>query len=244
MKYFIFILLPFSMLSQNIKGKVYDNETTVKGIDVFNLSKQTRTHTDNYGNFTIEATVGDTLSFHSTFHNKKIIKLTKSHFTDIMVIELSKTIHRLKEILLQNNINPKELNPTKENSLLKEQITKDIKSDPHLYGSSSKYGLDLIRVIGFIGKLFKNKKEKNASIIPVSYKALDSLFSNSAFFNDELLTTHLAIAKDRKQLFFEYCEVKNLDKELLKSENEIILLDSLVTYSKSFLKIIEESKKK
>ncbi|MDO5981515.1 hypothetical protein [Flavivirga spongiicola] len=243
MKYFIFILLPFSIFSQNITGKVYDSDTTVKGIDVFNLSKKTRTYTDNYGSFTIQANMGDTLSFHSIFHNKKIIKLTKSHFNGIMVIELRKTINRLNEILIQNNIKPKAFNPSKEKAGLKEQIAKDIKSNPHLYGTSSKYGLDVVRVIGLIGKLFK-KKGKNVSIVPISHKALDSLFSNSPFFNDELLTNNLTIPKDRKQLFFEYCETKNLDKELLKNESEIILLDSLVNYSNSFLKIIEASKKK
>lgn len=244
MKYVIFILLPFSIFSQNITGKVYDKETTVKGIDVFNLSKKTRTYTDDYGNFIIEATIGDTLSFHSIFHNKKIIKLTESHFNDVIVIELSKTINRLKEILIQNNLKPETFNPVKEQVALKEQITNDTKLNPHLYGTSSKYGFDVVRIIGLIGTLFKKKKGEISAVIPVSHKALDSLFSNSSFFNDELLTNNLTIPKDYKQLFFEYCETKNLDKELLKNENEIILLDSLVTYSKAFLKIIEEPEKK
>ena len=244
MKCFIFILLPFSIFSQSITGKVYDKETTVKGIDVFNLSKKTRTYTDDYGNFSIEATIDDTLSFHSIFHNKKIIKLTESHFNDIMVIELSKTINRLNEILIQNNLKPEVFNPAKEQVALKEQITNDSKSNPHLYGTSSKYGFDVVRVIGLIGTLFKKKKEKNSNVIPVSHKALDSLFSNNTFFNDELLTNNLTIPKDYKRLFFEYCETKNLDKELLKNENEIILLDSLMTYSKAFLKMIEEPEKK
>ena len=244
MKYFVFILLPFSIFSQSITGKVYDKETTVKGIDVFNLSKKTRTYTDDYGNFTIEATIDDTLSFHSIFHNKKIIKLTEPHFNDIMVIELRKTINRLNEILIQNNLKPKTFNPVKTQVALKEQITNDSKSNPHLYGTSSEYGFDVIRVIGLIATLFKNKKGKNSAVIPVSHKSLDSLFSNNTFFNDELLTNNLTIPKHYKQLFFEYCETKNLDKELLKNENDIILLDSLVTFSKAFLKRIEEPKKK
>ncbi len=244
MRYFIFILLPFSIFSQNITGKVYDSDTTVKGIDVFNLSKQTRTYTDNYGNFTIEATIGDTISFHSIFHDKKIIKLNKSHFKDIVVIELSKTINRLNEILIQNDIKPKEFNPQKEQVSLKKQIVNDSKSNPHLYGTSSKYGLDIVRVISLVGKLFKNKKSKNTSIIPISHKALDSLFNNSPLFNDDMLISALTIPKDYKQLFFEYCETKSLNKDLLKKENEVILLDSLVTYSKTFLEIVEESKKK
>ncbi|MDO5972048.1 hypothetical protein Q4Q35_19785 [Flavivirga aquimarina] len=244
MKYFIFILLPFSMLSQNITGKVYDNDTTVKGIDVFNLSKKTRTYTDNYGSFTIKASIGDTLSFHSIFHNKKIIKLTETDFNDVIVIELRKTINRLNEILIQNNIKPKEFNQEQVQKTFEEQTKEDIKRNPHKYGTSSKYGLDIVRVAKLIGKLLKKDKIKNASTIPLSHKDLDSLFSNNTFFNETLLVNDLAIPKDYKHLFFEYCETKNLNKTFLSKKNDIILLDSLISYSKSFLKIIEESKKK
>ncbi|GAA3630455.1 hypothetical protein GCM10022397_15210 [Flavivirga jejuensis] len=232
------------MLSQNITGKVYDNDTTVKGIDVFNLSKQTKTYTDNYGNFTIKASIGDTLSFHSIFHNKKIVELTKTDFNHIIVIELRKTINRLNEILIQNNIRPKTFTPVQVQNTLEEQTKEDIKRNPHKYGSSSKYGLDIVRVATLIGKIFKKNKTKNAATVPISYKDLDSLFSNNTFFNEALLINDLAIHKDYKHLFFEYCGTKNLNKELLTNKNDIILLDSLVTYSKAFLKIIEESKKK
>lgn len=244
MKYFIFILLPFSMLSQNITGKVYDNDTTVKGIDVFNLSKQTRTYTDNYGSFTIKATIGDTLSFHSIFHDKKIIKLTEIDFNNVIVVELRKTINRLNEILIQNNIKPKEFNQVQVQNELEEQTKEDIRKNPHKYGSSSKYGLDIFRTVTLIRKLLKKDKRKNVSTIPLSHKDLDSLFSNNTFFNEALLVNNLSIPKDYKQLFFEYCETKNLDKTFLSNKNEIVLLDSLVSYSKVFLKIIEASKKK
>ncbi|GAA3611618.1 hypothetical protein GCM10022396_30750 [Flavivirga amylovorans] len=232
------------MVSQNITGKVYDKETTVKGIDVFNLSKQTRAYTDDYGSFTMEATIGDTLSFHSIFHNKKIVKLNDSHFNGVVVFELSKTINRLKEILVQNNITPKEFNSTKEKVVIKEQVANDMKRNLHLYDSYSKYGLDLVRATKLIRSLFKKKKRKNAPTAPILYKDLDSLFSNDPFFNEELLTNNLTIPKEHEQLFLSYCEAKELDKKLLKNENKIILLDSMVTYSQAFLKIIKDSKKK
>ncbi|AUP77562.1 hypothetical protein C1H87_02035 [Flavivirga eckloniae] len=232
------------MLSQNITGKVYDSETTVKGMKVFNLSNQNGTYTDNEGNFTIKATIGDTLSFHSIFHDKKIIKLTKFHFNDIIVIELSKTVNKLNEVLIQSDTKQKAFNQAKTEATINEQISNDIKSNPHLYGSSSKYGLDIVRVIGLIGKLLKKKNKKNSNVIPISHKSLDSLFSNSSFFNNELLSENLDIPKNYKNLFFDYCETKNLNEELLKNKNEMILLDSLITYSRSFLEIIEASKKK
>lgn len=244
MRYFIFMLLPLYITSQNVKGKVYDNETTVKGIDVFNLSKQIRTYTDDNGNFTIKASVNDTLSFHSLFHNKKHIILKKSDFDDVIVIELSKTINRLNEILIQNNLEPKDFNDKKEETILKKEIKEDIKRNPHKYGTSSKYGLDVIRLITLASKLFKKKKEEEQPKRLVSHKMLDSLFIKSSFFNEDVLTHDLKIPIDYKQLFFDYCASKNLDKTLLTKDNEIILLDSLFNYSNTFLKIIKASEKK
>ncbi|NMH88820.1 carboxypeptidase-like regulatory domain-containing protein [Flavivirga algicola] len=239
MKYFIFILLPFSMFSQNITGKVYDHEATVKGIKVVNLSKNAQTITGDDGHFTISASINDTLSFHSLFYNKKTIKLETSHFNSIMVVELKKIINRLNEVLIQKN----KFNPENEKAQIKEQIVNDSKANPHLYDTYSNYGLDFVRVAQLIGKLFKKKKRKKNAVVLISHKAFDSLFSNHKLFNDEFLNKDLEIPKDYQQLFFEYCEAKSLNKKLLKSENEIILLDSLITYSNTFLKILEESKK-
>ncbi|MEC3907823.1 hypothetical protein VOI54_12405 [Tamlana sp. 2201CG12-4] len=242
-KHFIFLLLPISVFTQNITGKVYDNETTVKGIDVFNISKKTRTHTDDNGNFTIEASINDTLSFHSTFHNPKIIRLTKQDFDAIMIVELRKTVNRLKEILIQNDIQPKDFDDAKEEQKIIETIAEDSKVNPHLYQTSSQYGLDIVRLIGLLGKALKSKKIKDKPVELTKAKTLDSLFQHNAFFNDDLLNNNLSIPVAYKQLFYEYCESQGIDKKLLNKEHQIILLERLVVLSQTYLEYIENSEK-
>ncbi|WP_298533756.1 hypothetical protein [uncultured Algibacter sp.] len=243
MKYIIFFLLPFTIFSQEITGKVYDSETTVKGIDVYNISQKTIAYTNDNGNFTISAAVGDTLSFHSTFHNPKIIKLTKDDFENTLIVELVKTINRLNEILLQNNIDPADFNEKKQEQSITETITEDSKVNPHLYGTSSEYGLDVIRLAGLVGKLIKGNKTKKKSIELMNAKSLDSLFKNDNFFNKSLLVRDLKIPESQQQLFFDYCESQKLDKELVAKENKLLLLEELVLLSEEHKKILESASK-
>lgn len=239
MKYFIIFLFPLSIFSQNISGKVYDSETSVKGMDVFNLSKEIRAYTDDDGRFTIKASVGDTLSFHSLFHNQKTIKLQQADFENIMVIELSKTINRLNEILLQNNIDPKEFNTVKQEKVIEQTIEEDSKVNPHLYATSSEYGLDFIRLAGLVGKLLKKNKSKVKVDELATSKTLDSLFQKDAFFNKKLLTKDLKIPELHKQLFYEFCETNGISKTLITKENNLLLLEELMVLSEAFLKNIE-----
>jgi len=241
-KYLIIFLLPLSIFSQNITGKVYDSETTVKGIDVFNISNKTKAYTDDAGNFTIKASVNDTLSFHSIFHNQMIIKLQQADFDAIMVVELSKTINRLHEILLQNNIDPNDFNTVKQEQKIQETIDKDSKANPHLYEPSSQYGLDFIRLAGLVGKLFKSKKTKEKANEILTSKTLDSLFKNDVFFNKRLLNRDLEIAKPQEQLFYEFCETNGISKKLITKDNKLLLLEQLVVLSGAFQKNIEIAK--
>ena len=222
MKYFIVFLFPLTVFSQEITGKVYDSETTVKGIDVFNVSQKTIAYTDGDGNFAISASVGDTISFHSTFHNPKIIKLKQDDFDNTMIVELVKTINRLNEILLQNNIDPSNFNAIKQEQSIEKTVTEDSKVNPHLYGTSSQYGFDIIRIVGMVSKLIKDKKAKNKPIQLMSAASIDSLFKNDPFFNQNLLANDLKIPESQQQLFFDYCESNKLDKKLIEKENKLL----------------------
>jgi hypothetical protein len=239
-KRLIFLFLPLSVLSQNITGKVYDNETTVKGIDIFNISKRTHTFTDGNGNFKIEASVNDTLSFHSTFHNPKTIIVKQQDLEEVIVVELKKTINKLKEILLQNRIESIDFDDTKEEQKIKKNITEDSKVNPHLYETSSEYGLDVIRLAGLLGKLFKSNKVKDTPKKLIQAKTLDSLFQKDVFFNKTMLSKDLKIPPKYEQLFFDYSELEGIDKTLLSQDNKLLLLERLVILSDAYLKNIKE----
>jgi len=241
-KYLIFFLLPISLFSQNIKGKVYDNQSTVKGIKIYNVSKQTKTYTDGEGEFTIAASVNDTLFFESLFHHPKQIKLKQNDFDDIVVFELQKVVNELGEVLLSNT-KAKEFDAVEYSNITGLQLANDIKNNPHLYVPESAYsgGANLFGLIGMAIKLFKKKdKYQPKPIEYINYKHLDSLFKKDDFFDLRLLSQDLKIPGEYAHLFLDYCETKSLNKELISEENKVILLDSLVEFSREFLKITQE----
>ncbi|MEP1489635.1 MAG: carboxypeptidase-like regulatory domain-containing protein [Algibacter sp.] len=241
LKIIILFLLPYSVIAQNIEGKIYDEESTVKGAKIINLNKNTITHTDDKGDFKIKASINDTLFFSSFFHKEKKLKLIKNHFNNTIIIELKKAVNSLDEvILIKEN---KTFNKGAYTADLGTQIKNDIKNNPHLYQAAPSGNLDVLKVIGLVSKLFKNKKTKEPPLILATYKQFDSLFSNDKLFNDELLINDLKIPKQYKPLFFDYCETKNINKDLLQEKNRMILLDTLFNSSKSFLKIISNYEK-
>jgi len=163
-KIFILFLLPLSMLSQQITGKIYDQETTVKGATIFNTSKSIITHTDEKGDFEIKASVNDTIIFYSLFHKQQTLKLVESHFNNTIVIELKKTINALEEVMVTNNPKEKEFIAKLHNENFNEQIKNDLKENTHLYRPApSGGGFDFIKIASLIGKLFKSKKSKTSS---------------------------------------------------------------------------------
>lgn len=244
LSYILICLFPFSMLSQSIKGLVYDYESTVKGIKVFNISKKTKTYTDNEGHFIINATINDTLLFESLFHHSKSVTLKATDFNDTVVFELKKRINELGEVLLIDETERNKFSENEHSKVLNNIISEDKKNNPHLYGSSSKYGLDFVRLASMIGKLFKKKnKSKTQPIQLITYKILDSLFKRDKFFNLKLLNQDLNISEAHAHLFLDYLENKELNKTLISKENKVILLDSMFKFSDEFLKIIKDFEK-
>ncbi len=241
LKLVILFLLPISLFSQNITGKVYDEESTVKGVKIFNDTKNITTYTDGTGGFKLSASINDTLIFTSLFHKEKKLKLTKNHFNQVLVIELKKAINDLDEVLITKE--NKTFNEKKYATDLSLQLKNDIKNNPALYEPTPSGNLDFIKIFGLVSKLFKKKRIKDAPIVLTTYKELDSLFNKDNFFNKKLLTSDLKIPEEYRILFFDYCETKNINKDLLLEKNKIPFLDKLFIYSKEFLKTISEDEK-
>ena len=238
MKYIILLLFPIIGFSQNIKGKVYDNESTVKGIKVYNVSKKILTYTNEDGDFEISAIVSDTLLFESLFHHSKIVKLKQIDFEDVRVFELNKSVNELGEVLISND--DEDFNPLEYTQNAERALDRDMKNNMQLYIPQSSYssGLNFVEIAKMIGKLFK-KKNKSEHIEYITYKDLDSLFKVDKLFNLNLIEEDLNIPEKYAHLFLDYCETKNLNKDLITEKNKVILLDSMVRFSKDFIKITE-----
>lgn len=237
-KYFILLLFPITMFSQTINGKVYDNESTVKGIKVYNLSQKIVTYTNNDGDFEISAVVNDTLLFESLFHYSKMAQLKESDFEDVVVFELRKSVNALGEVFISDN--EEEFNPLEYTQEAERAFKRDMKNNLQLYVNKSEYdkGINFKKLFKSIGKLLKNKN-KPKPVEFIEYEDLDSLFKNDKLFNLKLLNQDLNIPEEYAHLFLDYCETKYLDKTLISEANKVILLDSMVNASKEFLKMTE-----
>lgn len=231
------------MLSQNIKGKIYDDESTVRGATILNKTQNIVTYSDDAGNFKLNATINDSLVIRSLFHIEQRIIIKEHHFNDVLVIELKKSINTLDEVFLKKQPELKPFDPVETNTTLKNQILEDIKRNPHLYGKSPSGNFDLIAVGKLIGKLFKSKKPTQAISKPATYAQLDQLFQTNEYFNNDFLKMELKITLDYTYLFLEFCTAQSIDSKFLLTENRFLLLDILLKCSTEFLEIIDSQKK-
>jgi len=229
------------MFSQNIKGKIYDAESTAKGIKIYNLTQNSIAFSNEKGEFNINASVNDSLSFQSLFHEPKTLIVKPQHLKEILVIELKKTVNELDVVHIKKEAEAKPFEEKTYNQNLQKVIQKGIKENPHLYGKMPNTDLDIIAVVGLIIKLFKKKKPPVEAFVPITFMDLESLFKTNRFFNTELLTDDLKIPPQYINLFFDFCDAKQIDAKLLSKKNQFMLLEQLVNRSIAFLKLIEDA---
>ncbi|WP_055446473.1 hypothetical protein [Lacinutrix mariniflava] len=236
--YLLFILFSsISLTAQTISGVIYNATSTVEDIKIENISNKNIAFTNKNGEFSIIAKVSDTLKTSSLFYKSQNIIVEPSYLKEPFVIQLKETENTLEEVKI--NSTEKE----KIESNLKNVILEDIKNNPHLYGRMPAGGLDIIKIIGLVAKLFKNKN-KAESFVPVSYENLDSLFNGKhQLFNDTLLTETLEIEKDKKFLFFEFVEAKSIDSKLLTGHKDLEFLENIIKASEEFNTIVKNFKR-
>jgi len=243
--YKLFVLavlgLPATLISQTISGKVYDAESTVSGAKISNITRDTSTYTDDEGNFKIKASVNDSISITSLFHQPQIMVVNQQHFDDVFVIELKKKVNELNRVYV-NKANEKTFNSVEAENNLKKQTKSDMELHPYLYEPPPNLNMDFKKIAGLIAKLFK-KRNVSEPVEMMTYGELRDLFETDPFFNSQFLISELNIEKKYHSLFFDFCEAKGIDKALLRDEHHLLLIDIFVQYSKEFLALIDDSKK-
>lgn len=243
-KALLFFLFPLTMISQNITGKIYDSESTVKGAKISNLSKNITVHSDEKGSFEILATRNDSLVITSFFHQTKYVKIDAFYLENTIVVELTKEVNNLPEVLLTENAEQSGLKALETNSDLAAALSSDLKNNSETwYKNMPKSGIDFVALAKTVANLVKSKKPKT-TYTTIDFKTLDSLFSSShKLFNKSLLINDLKIPDEYIPLFFDYCDAQCLNSNLLLEKNDFMLLDKLLNFSTEFLEIIETAKK-
>ena len=222
-------------------GKIYDELTTVKGARIYNETQNTIEFSNDDGEFTIEAKIGDSITIGSLFHNKFNVIVEQIHLNGVFVFELTKFTNELDavEIIKRED---KKFDGDENIAQVNEQIQNDVKSRDYLYNLPPSGNMDFIAIAQLIGKLFK-KKNRPEEIVLIEPENLKMLFENDSLFTQKLLLNDLQISKKYQFLYFEYCSAQNIDSKLLDDNNEMELLELLLIYSAEFNQIIKNTRK-
>jgi len=227
--------------AQTIKGYIYDAEATVKGVKLVNTTQNILSYSNDKGAFQIKAKPNDTIVIHSYFHFEKTLLINQNHFNKEIVIELKKITNQLDEVDIIK-VNEKQFDSIAFSTTTAIQGRTIIKNPVFGSGSNLQPTLDILALSRVIGKLFK-KKNKTPNILYITTDDLVALFETHALFNQDMLISDLNIPEDYQYLFFDYCTVNNLNKNLITKHNGMELLDLLTIYSKEFNQLLIEYKK-
>jgi hypothetical protein len=249
-----FILSSAAIFAQDsINGKIYGDKAIAKYIKVSNTIKNTTTFSDKNGNFSLKASVGDSILFSSSFYEEKNILINSTHFSEIFVVQLKDKVNQLDQVVVKNDLSQREFNAKSYNKELNVLINNDIENKPWEYKPKSDFsqGVDLIG--GFLylkNRLFPKKDTKdqvkdnknNISLGIISYYDVIRLNSNDEFFDDTFFIKELKIPKNFKRIFFSYFNDQKISAELLAHEKRLLLIEKFYEVSDKFLNTISQAK--
>jgi len=245
----LFVILISGIVSaqDSIQGKIYGDSTIARYIKVSNTLKNTTTFSDENGNFSLKASVGDSILFSSSFYEKKKIIIDNSHFSEIFVIQLKDKINQLDEVLIKENLSEKEFNIQTHQKELNTLLKNDRKSKPweHDFPVLEGQGINL-KGFKYLKERYFPKKEENSiryiNLEPISYDDLKNLNNNDEFFSDTFFIEDLKIPQDFKYIFFEYFDDQKISSKLLNSEKRMLLIEKFFEVSDKFLNRVNQVK--
>jgi len=222
---------------KSLHGQFVNEFALVDNGYVFNLNSKTRTFISNQGFFDILAKAKDTLLVSSAaFKSKKVILQEKDFAKPLFVVNLESQTTLLKEIIVKGKTEIKPAIPSSQ-KIVDMEFTDDAKSSPKNRTMPSdgtiEYGMDFVRIFKMASKVFKkNSAEKAGLNAQVDFSDVVSKGLDRYFF-----TNTLKLKSEEIGLFLDYCENDPKSKNLLKEEDEFMLIDFLITKNEEFKRI-------
>ena len=268
--FFIFSISAFSQEIERIKisGKITSSKgEDVEGINIYNKSSQKGTITSITGEFEIMVAKNDRVLISAMqFQNFTIIideGIIESKMVNIL---MNPVINQLDEVLvspydLSGNIvaDVKRINVTSvsnefdlsyktmefeyEFSPDAQTSVKGNKAEEAFHNGQEQYGGDLIGLAGLLVSAFvpinksKSKPRTKREVISEVDMITNAVQHR---FGVAYISENFDIPEEKVNEFIYFVEENGIDRNLLKSENELLLIDFLDTQSKAFLKQINE----
>ena len=243
---FFFCLMGSYTSAQTLEGAIYNSTQTIADVSVKNLTKNIQTYSSNKGAFKIAAEVNDSISFYIFPYAPQVRVVTNDDLKEAFVIELKEVNNQLDEVLLRNKVvKVTPFSAPKYEKNVQQSILSDIDKNPHLYEPApSTPGLNFIALFRSAAKLVKKKGVKKIpkSTSTISATDLEKLFEDHPTFNESFLSNELKLPANYKYAFFDYCEDRQIDYQLLESKNTFLLIDKLITLSKEYHIILDNTR--
>ena len=96
---FIFTFLCcFGFSQEKFLNGIVQTNTVLQGINVENLNREISVQTDENGNFSIIASIGEVLVFSSINIEKKVFWIKEEHFENLVEVELKSTSIEIEKV--------------------------------------------------------------------------------------------------------------------------------------------------
>ncbi|MFA5299144.1 MAG: carboxypeptidase-like regulatory domain-containing protein [Lutibacter sp.] len=221
-----------------LEGTVRSDSTFLEYINILNLTSNIGTSSNEKGNYTIYASIGDTIQFSSINYKQRIIKISKSHIENkTMTVYLEQAVNELDEVEIRQSFQPNwgKLSLPKGAIFDNDNITSNKApntkkfTDP-TYGNT---GVDLAGIgISLINKIFqsrKARKEEERHLKKEKQLFIDQVIEN---VGTDFFTAHLNIKEEEIYLFLYYCEDNGLGN--FYNSDEFLMKDFLIKQSKKY----------
>ncbi len=221
-----------------ILGRVLFENKGIEGAHIVNNTASVSTISDAEGNFQLEVALGDLLIVSSINHRiEEVVVSEKIYDERFLRIDLKERVVALQEVVLSQNSTPNF------GDISKYEFFPDAQSPVTNYalgqGQGQFYGLQPLKLIELIGKLFSKKKKKER---PFSHFRIKPKCSKlvPARFDEDFFAEDLGLAVEDVELFLSYCDYQTYPDDIFQKENEIHLIEFLVNASKEFYKLRNE----
>ncbi len=241
-------LLCYSVFSQDsdiLYGKILTGTEKIEAVNILNLTKGIGAINDAAGFFEIKAKVDDTIVFSSIKHQQKVHIVTKKDMKSARLsIKLDIKINELEEVRISDHtlsggveedikkiktyehnlpmFSAKQLDQT---PFINEKGVATIRNTAINHRKNAT-NFNFIALGRMIGRFFKKKENKGSKKIKIP--------KLSDFYNTNFLVSELMIPETKLYDFLEYLNENTQTIKILKSENELKILEFIITESEKF----------
>lgn len=261
----ILFFLPFFTIAQQIERTLVNGKITapqgesVEGINIYNVSSQQGTVTDKEGLFSIEVAKNDRVQVTSIQYQSFTIIIDEGIISSkSMKVYLNPAVNQLAEVIvrpydLTGNIRV-DVGKIKTVDLDTEwaldykawefeygfvddgqtSIRGNVAEDVY-YNSQNQTGANILGGVGLLARLIFGKPDKRKT--PKTEEEKLALATNlTQRFSPKYIESFFGIPESRAADFINFLEDKGIETSLLKSENELELLDFMFARAAAFKK--------